>query len=62
MPSYKAPVEEVSFLLTDVLEIGRYADLPGFAEATPDLVEAVLRGAADLGEGVLQKLNATGDR
>jgi alkylation response protein AidB-like acyl-CoA dehydrogenase len=61
MPSYKAPVEEVSFLLTDVLEIARYADLPGFAEATPDLVEAVLRGAADLGEGVLQKLNATGD-
>ena len=62
MPSYKAPVEEISFLLNDVLEIGRYGNLSGFADAAPDLVEAVLRGAADLGEEVLQKLNASGDR
>ena len=62
MPSYKAPVEDVAFLLDDVLEIGRYGNLPGFADATPDLVEAILSGAADLGEGVLQRLNSSGDR
>ncbi|HWG07090.1 MAG TPA: acyl-CoA dehydrogenase C-terminal domain-containing protein [Beijerinckiaceae bacterium] len=62
MPSYKAPVEEISFLLNDVLEIGRFGNLPGYSDATPDVVDAVLRGAADLAEGALLKLNASGDR
>ena len=42
MPSYKAPVEDVQFLLNDVFHIERYANLPGFADATPDVVEAIL--------------------
>ena len=46
MPSYKAPVDDVMFLLSDVFHIDRYDNLPGFADATPDLVEAVLAEAA----------------
>ena len=42
MPTYKAPVEDVLFLLNDVFHIERYNNLPGFAEASPDLVEAIL--------------------
>jgi hypothetical protein len=34
MPSYKAPVDDVMFLLSDVFHIDRYNNLPGFAEAT----------------------------
>ena len=34
MPSYKAPVDDVMFLLDGVLEIERYNNLPGFEEAT----------------------------
>ena len=45
MPVYKAPVAETLFLLNDVLGIGRYQNLPGFADATPDVVEAVLTKA-----------------
>ena len=30
------------FLLNDVFQISRYNNLPGFADATPDLIEAVL--------------------
>ena len=41
MPTYKAPVGDVMFLLSDVFHIDRYNNLPGFADATPDLVEAV---------------------
>ena len=61
MPSYKAPVADVLFLLNDVFSISRYANLPGFAEATPDLVEAILLEGARLSEEVLQPLNRVGD-
>src|SRR6266567_5784698 len=53
MPVYKAPVDEVTFLLRDVFHLDRYNNLPGFAEATPDVVEAVLGEAAKYSEAVL---------
>ncbi|MGO8847196.1 MAG: acyl-CoA dehydrogenase C-terminal domain-containing protein [Methylocella sp.] len=62
MPSYKAPVEEILFLLSDVFPIQRYNNLPGFAEATPDLIEAILSEAAKLCEETLLPLNQPGDR
>ena len=40
MPVYNAPVDEAAFLLRDVFRIDRYNNLPGFADATPDTVEA----------------------
>jgi acyl-CoA dehydrogenase len=62
MPVYKAPVEDTLFLLNDVFQFERYNNLPGFAEATPDLVEAVLGEGAKLCEEVLQPLNHSGDK
>ncbi len=62
MPSYKAPVGDVMFLLSDVFHIDRYNNLPGFADATPDLVEAVLEEAAKFCEDVLTPLNRVGDK
>jgi alkylation response protein AidB-like acyl-CoA dehydrogenase len=61
MPTYKAPVEDVLFLLNDVFHIERYNNLPGFADASPDLVEAVLGEAAKLAEEVIAPLNRVGD-
>jgi len=61
MPVYKAPVDEVLFLLNDVFHIERYANLPGFADAAPDLIEAILGEAAKLCEDVLLPLNRVGD-
>src|SRR5205085_8739900 len=61
VPIYKAPVEETLFLLTDVFQIGRYNNLPGFADASPDLIEAILGEAAKLCEEVVQPLNRTSD-
>src|SRR5215469_11757347 len=61
MPVYKAPVDDALFLLTDVFHIERYANLPGFADASPDLVEAVLGEAAKFSEDVLMPLNRVGD-
>ncbi len=62
MPVYKAPVEDTLFLLNDVFQFERYNNLPGFAEATPDLVEAVLGEGAKLCEEVLQPINHSGDQ
>jgi acyl-CoA dehydrogenase len=61
MPIYKAPVEDVSFLLNDVFQIDRYDNLPGFTDASADVREAILGEAAKLSEEVLQPLNRVGD-
>jgi alkylation response protein AidB-like acyl-CoA dehydrogenase len=61
MPSYQAPLEDVSFLLNDVFQIDRYNNLPGFSDASPDVREAILAEAAKLSEEVLQPLNRIGD-
>jgi alkylation response protein AidB-like acyl-CoA dehydrogenase len=61
MPSYKAPLEDVSFLLNDVFQIDRYNNLPGFSDTSADVREAILAEAAKLSEEVLQPLNRIGD-
>ena len=61
MPIYHAPVKDTRFVLERVLDIGRYSNLPGFANATPDLIQAILEEAGRFCEEVLQPLNKVGD-
>ncbi|HLI11130.1 MAG TPA: acyl-CoA dehydrogenase C-terminal domain-containing protein [Alphaproteobacteria bacterium] len=58
---YTAPIRDMRFAL-DLAGLERISALPGGAEVTPDLVEAVLSEAATVAAEALAPLNQTGDR
>ena len=62
MTIYRAPVEDSLFVLNDVLQVQKYNNLPGFADATPDMIEAILGEAGKLAEEALHPLNEVGDK
>ncbi|MEW6634545.1 MAG: acyl-CoA dehydrogenase [Pseudomonadota bacterium] len=61
MTIYRAPVQDTLFVLNDVLGYQRYSNLPGFSDATPDVLEAILAEGAKLAENVMHPLNHVGD-
>jgi len=60
--TYQPPVRDHLFILRDLLELERYANLPAFAEASMDTVEQILGEAARFTAEVLAPLNAVGDK
>src|ERR1700741_83992 len=61
MAVYKAPLKDINFVLNEVLDVSSLAKLPGYQDATPDVIQAILEEAAKLCENVLFPLNRTGD-
>ncbi len=60
--TYAAPLDEMRFVLNHLAGLPEIATFPGFEEAEPELVEAILTEAARFAAAVLAPLNATGDR
>ncbi|XKF14783.1 acyl-CoA dehydrogenase [Halomonas sp. BLK-85] len=61
MNYYAAPVRDMRFVLEELLS-HRSLALPGFEDASPDLIDAVLEEAAKLANDVWAPLNDVGDK
>lgn len=61
MPVYKAPLENMKFVLHDLLNVGQLAELEGYEQAAPDMIDNILEEGAKLCEEVLFPLNRSGD-
>jgi alkylation response protein AidB-like acyl-CoA dehydrogenase len=61
MPAYTAPTEDMQFLLHEVMQVPAQ-EIPGYEELDRETTAAVLDEAGKLATGVLQPLNASGDR
>lgn len=61
MPSYRAPLDNIRFLLDHVIGVDQLAALPGHEDATPEMIHTVLAEGARFCEEVLAPINQTGD-
>lgn len=61
MPTYRPPVEDYRFLLTELFDAASLSSLPGFEDATPELLSDVIAEAGNFCENVLFPLNQSGD-
>ncbi len=62
MATYKAPLEDMRFVLNDVFKADQlWASMPATAEVTRDLSDAILEEAGKMTEGLLFPLNRNGD-
>jgi alkylation response protein AidB-like acyl-CoA dehydrogenase len=61
MPQYQAPINDSKFILNEVLKVDRFSNLPGFENASPDMIEAILTEGGKFVQNVLFPLNQVGD-
>ena len=61
MPSFTPPTRDTLFVVQEVIGLQDHADLPGFADATPDLVRTILEEGGKFAAEVLFPLNQSGD-
>ncbi|OMH38005.1 acyl-CoA dehydrogenase family protein [Motiliproteus sp. MSK22-1] len=62
MAEYRAPLKDMNFVLQQLVGMDDISTLPGYEEATPDMVSAILEEAAKLAGEVLSPLNVIGDQ
>lgn len=60
--SYSAPTRQMQFLLDHVVGMADVSALPGYEDATPDIVSAILEEAGKFAGEVLAPLNWDGDQ
>ena len=61
MHDYQAPLDDMRFVLRELVDQELIAKLPGSEDATSEVAEAILEEAAKFAGGVLSPLNRSGD-
>ncbi|MEQ8411991.1 MAG: acyl-CoA dehydrogenase C-terminal domain-containing protein [Erythrobacter sp.] len=61
MPTYTAPTRDTRFVVNEMLDLASYGNLPGFENATPDMIDTVINEAGKFCSEVLAPLNQIGD-
>ena len=61
MPSYRAPVDDFRFILTELYDVAQVLAYKEYADVTPDLLLSVIEEAGKFCEEVLSPINASGD-
>ena len=59
---YRAPLDDMRFVLNELVDLDRLTEVEAFKTATPDLVDQVLQSAARFAEEVVGPLNQIGDQ
>ena len=62
MTVYNAPQRDMRFVLHEVLGVETLSELPGYGEATSDVIDAIIEESAKIAETVLLPLNQPGDQ
>ncbi len=62
MSAYQAPLKDMRFVLSELAGLAEVANLPGYEDAAPDTVDAILEEASKFASGVLDPINYSGDR
>jgi 3-(methylthio)propanoyl-CoA dehydrogenase len=60
--SYQAPLKDMRFVLKELAGLEAVGKLPGYQDATPDTVDAILEEASKFASEVLDPINYSGDR
>ncbi len=58
MSTYRAPMQEIQFVMNELAGLEQVGKLPGYEDATPDTVTAILEEASKFATEVLDPLNA----
>ncbi|HEX7054489.1 MAG TPA: acyl-CoA dehydrogenase N-terminal domain-containing protein, partial [Burkholderiales bacterium] len=62
MSRYQAPLKDIRFVLNELAGLSEVAKLPGYEDASPDTVDAILEEASKFASEVLDPINYSGDQ
>jgi len=62
MPEYRAPVDDMRFVINELADLSQLARLPAFESITPDVAGEVVEQAGRFANEILSPLNVPGDR